>query len=99
MKMKNPNINKKYFLFLTVFITGASVMILELVGTRILSPFYGTTIFVWSSLISVALVFLALRYFSGGKLADRRPQLVILYLLVFFAAACLILISKFDSQL
>lgn len=73
-------------------------MIIELVGTRILSPFYGTTIYVWSSLITVALVFLALGYFFGGKLADKRPQMAILYLLVFFAAACLILISKFDSQ-
>jgi predicted membrane-bound spermidine synthase len=43
----------KYCLYLTVFVTGAAVLMLELLGTRIISPFYGSSIYVWSSLISV----------------------------------------------
>ena len=75
----------KYCLYLTIFATGSAVLILELLGTRIIAPFYGSSIFVWSSLISVTLVFLAAGYFAGGKVADRRPQLDGLYLFVLLA--------------
>lgn len=46
-------------------------MMIELLGTRIIGPFYGVSIYVWSSLISVALVALALGYYIGGNIADK----------------------------
>ena len=58
-------------LYATVFITGASVMMLELLGTRFIGPFYGVSLFVWSSLISVALIALSAGYYLGGLIADR----------------------------
>lgn len=61
-------------LYLTVTLTGAAVMILELLGTRIIGPFYGVSLYVWSSLIAVTLIALALGYFLGGRLADRYPS-------------------------
>ena len=59
----------------SVFITGASVLILEVVAVRILSPYYGNTIFTVSSVISVVLLALSIGYYAGGALADRRPSL------------------------
>ena len=47
-------------LYGTVATTGAAVMMLELLGTRIIGPFYGVSLYVWSSLISVALIALSL---------------------------------------
>ena len=92
-------VNKmKYCLFLTVFVTGGAVLMLELLGTRIISPFYGSSIYVWSSLISVTLVFLALGYFVGGKLADRRPRLTMLYLFILLAGLSVVLLSIVDSR-
>lgn len=61
------------FLYLTVTLSGAAVMILELLGTRIIGPFYGVSLYVWSSLIAVTLVALALGYYLGGYIADRYP--------------------------
>lgn len=58
---------------LTVFFTGAAVMALEVLGTRVLSPSFGSGLYVWAALISVALVALSIGYFAGGWLADRRP--------------------------
>jgi len=87
----------KYYLFLTLFISGASILILEILGTRILSPFFGTTLFVWSSLISVTIVFLALGYFLGGKIADKRTEFSLFYTFIFLAAISIFLIPKFDS--
>jgi spermidine synthase len=61
-------------LYLTVFLTGASVMVIELLGTRLIAPFYGASLYVWSSLISVTMIALALGYFAGGLWADRPRQ-------------------------
>ncbi len=61
-------------LYLTVFLTGAAVMVIELLGTRIIAPFYGVSLYVWSSLISVALIALAIGYFAGGLWADRARR-------------------------
>jgi predicted membrane-bound spermidine synthase len=61
-------------LYLTVFITGASVMVIELLGTRMIAPFYGASLYVWSSLISVTMIALAVGYFVGGRWADRAKR-------------------------
>jgi predicted membrane-bound spermidine synthase len=61
-------------LYLTVFLTGASVMVIELLGTRMIAPFYGASLYVWSSLISVTMMALAIGYFVGGYWADRARR-------------------------
>ena len=78
-----------WVLYATVSITGAAVMMLELLGTRIIGPFYGVSLFVWSSLISVTLIALALGYYLGGWLADRTTRFRLSHqiaLAAFFAA-------------
>ncbi len=57
-----------------VFLTGAAVMVIELIGTRIIAPFYGASLYVWSSLISTTMMALALGYFIGGRWADRSQS-------------------------
>jgi len=49
--------------------------VIEVVGVRILSPYYGNTIYSVSSVISVILAALSLGYYIGGYLADRYPSL------------------------
>jgi spermidine synthase len=68
-----------------VFVSGAVVMALELLGSRILAPVFGNSIFVWGSLIGVVLASLSAGYYLGGKLADWRPDLQTLALVVFGA--------------
>jgi spermidine synthase len=77
---------KKYYLYITVFITGVVILILEILGTRIIAPYYGTTIYVWSSLIAVTLIALAIGYFLGGWLADKIPKKNMLYLIILITA-------------
>lgn len=69
-----PLLDRLVFYF-TVSITGAAVMMIELMGTRIIGPFFGVSLVVWSSLLSVALLALAFGYFWGGRFADRLPWL------------------------
>ena len=63
-------------LYFIVSVSGASVLALEILGTRILGPFYGVSLFLWSALISVTLGALALGYTIGGRWADRGPSLM-----------------------
>lgn len=88
---------RHYYLYFTVFVTGAVVLIIEILGTRILAPFYGSTIFVWSSLLSVALGFLALGYLVGGNWVDRKPSSTNFYGVVFLAAITLVLAIKLNQ--
>lgn len=77
---------KKYILEISVFICGAVVMVFELVGSRVLGPFFGTSIFVWTSLIGIILGSLSLGYYFGGKIADKNPSFSNLSLIVFLSA-------------
>ena len=56
---------------LTVFLSGALVMVLEMVGGRVLAPHVGTSAIVWTSLIGVVLACLALGAWAGGRFADK----------------------------
>lgn len=77
---------KKYLLEFVVFTTGAVVMILELCGSRILAPYIGTSITVWTSLIGIILGSLSLGYYLGGKAADRKNPKKTLSTVIFLSA-------------
>lgn len=57
-------------LALVVFLNGMCIMVLEMVGARLLAPWLGTSIVVWTSLIGVILACLSAGYWLGGRLAD-----------------------------
>ena len=71
-----------WLLHAVVFVCGAVLMGLEIVGSRILAPYFGNSIFVWGSLISVVLAALSLGYWLGGIAADRWPRLSVLGALI-----------------
>lgn len=58
----------------SAIVSGAAVMVLEIIATKILEPFLGSSIFTWIGVISVMMAALSLGYFLGGKLADRKPE-------------------------
>lgn len=63
----------RFSLFATAFITGAVVMALEILGSRLLAPVFGNSLFVWGALIGVILAAMSSGYAMGGWLADRHP--------------------------
>lgn len=76
----------KYTLAITVFVCGAIIMIYELVGSRVLGPYFGTSIFIWTSLIGIILGSLSLGYYLGGRIADKRPSFGSLSLIIFLSS-------------
>ncbi|MBI4399648.1 fused MFS/spermidine synthase [Candidatus Micrarchaeota archaeon] len=65
-----------------VFIGGFSVMVVEIIGSRLVAPYFGNTIFVWTSLIGMVLASLALGYHLGGKIADKNAEMRTLFYLL-----------------
>lgn len=61
-------------LLATVFLTGACVLVVEIAGSRVVAPLYGSGLYSWSALISVTLAALSLGYWAGGRAADRWPD-------------------------
>ena len=60
--------------FITVFLSGFAIMVLEIIGARYLARDFGSSFYVWVSQIGVVMMSLALGYFVGGALADRIPR-------------------------
>ena len=79
----------KYILEFAVFMCGAVVMIFELVGSRVIGPFLGTSLFVWTSLIGIILASLSLGYYLGGKQADKNASMSRLARIILLAAICI----------
>lgn len=66
---------KNIYLYVVAFISGGSVLAIEILGTRVLGPYYGVSLFLWSALISVTLIALSFGYIIGGRWADRQTDL------------------------
>jgi len=76
---------KRYTLETIVFLVGAITMIFEIAGSRVLGPFFGTSIFVWTSLIGIIMGSLSLGYWLGGQLSVKKTDLVVLSWILVFA--------------
>ena len=73
-------------LYCTVFLCGAVVMVFEIAGSRVLSPYFGSSTVVWTAMIGVIMGSLSAGYYVGGKMADRMPRLSVLAYIVFLVA-------------
>ena len=69
-----------------VFGAGTGSLATEIAASRLLAPYFGSSTIVWANLIGIVLAGLALGYWLGGKLADRRPEPRLLGLIVLAAA-------------
>lgn len=75
--------------YLLAFSGGFVIMALELLGGRLLAPYFGSDIYVWGSIITVFMLSLSLGYLIGGRLT-LRPTSVFRLGLIFSAAAVLL---------
>lgn len=71
-----------------VFGAGIGALATEITASRLLAPYFGSSTIVWANLIGIVLAALALGYWLGGRVADRRPQRPLLGFIVLAAAVC-----------
>src|SRR5436309_603105 len=86
-----------WILILLVIVAGACSLAVELSASRLLAPYFGTSLFVWSNLIGLILLYLTIGYYVGGRVADRYPRPAVLYLLT-ICASILIGLIPFISR-
>ncbi|MFO7527069.1 MAG: fused MFS/spermidine synthase [Ignavibacteriaceae bacterium] len=82
----------KILLYLIVFVCGGSVLAIEILGTRIIGPFYGVSLFLWSALISITLIGLSIGYMIGGRMADKKKSYTVLSIIIAVSGVLTLLI-------
>ena len=74
---------------LVAFLVGGATLATEISASRLLAPFFGASTVVWANIIGLTLAYLALGYWLGGRLADRRPEPRVLGAILLVAAVAL----------
>lgn len=87
-----------WVVLLLAFTSGFIIMSVELLGGRILAPYFGSSIYVWGSIISIFMVALSVGYLIGGRLSVLSPNLGRYGLFFLLAALGLLPIVLFANQ-
>lgn len=97
--MKNRKIlQNKFYLYLTEFFSGVSVMAVELGASRLLAPYFSSSQIVWTIIIGTIMIAMALGNLWGGRSADKNPDPDRLYRRILLAAvwiAAIPLVGKY----
>lgn len=86
----------KVLIFILAFIEGGAVMCVELCSAKILSPYFGTSIYVWASVLGITLTALMSGYYLGGYLSSKNQKKDIIFWLM-LVAGCFVTITPIIS--
>ena len=68
----------RWIIALTVFVSSAAILVLEIVAGRIMAPYVGVSLQTFTGIIGTILAAIALGAWAGGRLADRRDPALLL---------------------
>lgn len=93
------SVSGRYLIYSLAFISGFTVMAVELLGGRLLAPYFGNSIYVWGSIISVFMLSLSVGYLVGGRFSLNLPSITRFSWLFFFAALALLPCAIFNENI
>lgn len=76
---------------------GAAVMTAELCGAKLLAPVFGSSLYVWASVMGITLFALASGYFSGGYLSKKQQNETSILFYVLLSASLFMLLMPLIS--
>lgn len=85
-------------LFGVAFIGGWSIMMLEILGGRVMAPFFGYSVYQWGALIGVVMSALSLGYYLGGKIGDRPGAARFILFALIISAVFVLIVPRFADQ-
>lgn len=101
--MKNANNSKKkvnrYFFLFTLFYYGCATLVVEIIAARILSPYFGNTIYSYSGIITIVLLGLSIGYFISGTLSDKYASFKWYFGTFFLSAVSVFLIHLLSTYI
>ena len=92
MENKKLFIHSKTFFFITELFVGIALMGIEMSASRLVSVYFSSSQVVWTIIIGVIMIAMAIGNFWGGRQADKKPSYKRLYLELLFAGAYIVLI-------
>lgn len=90
-------LKNKWYLYITEFFSGVSVMAVELGASRLLAPYFSSSQIVWTIIIGTIMIAMALGNIYGGKSADKNPDPDKLYGRILIAAVWIAAIPFFGK--
>lgn len=84
-------------LFFLAFIEGGAVMCVELCSAKILSPFFGTSVYVWAAVLGITLTALMVGYYLGGYLSAKNKNINLIFWMMTIGG-CLLTLTPFISN-
>jgi predicted membrane-bound spermidine synthase len=92
-------LKKNNLVYFLAFCSGFCIMGIELLGGRILAPFFGSSVHIWGSIITVFMLSLSLGYLLGGKLSTKNASLTKYGFIFLIASISVIPISLFSQPI
>lgn len=92
-------IAQRFAVYIAAGWSGFFVMGIELLGGRLLAPYFGSSVTVWGALIGICMLSLSAGYLIGGQLSVRNPSLTRLGLLLATAAMTALPVVGMDDQI
>lgn len=86
-----------YYIIFLSFVEGGAVMAAELLGAKMVAPYFGTSLQSWASILGVTLIALTIGYFMGGWLSKKKKDINLLFM-VYWLAGAFLLFMPFTSQ-
>jgi predicted membrane-bound spermidine synthase len=99
MKSERMSPLRRYLPHLVVFVSSMGVMIIELVASRLISKYFGSSLYTWTGIIGVVLGGISLGNYIGGRLADRFVPRNIISILLLVASFLTFLVLLLDLLL
>jgi predicted membrane-bound spermidine synthase len=92
-------IQLKNQLFFLAFIEGGAVMCVELCSAKILSPYFGTSVYVWAAVLGITLTALMLGYYLGGYLSAKNKSINLIFWMMMIGGCLLTLTPIISSKI
>jgi hypothetical protein len=62
-----------------IFLTGAVILSVEVLASRILTPYFGVSLYIWAAILSTTFAFLAIGHFLGDRITYRFNRETVTY--------------------
>jgi MFS family permease len=95
--LKPQTLNFKLF-YIISFLEGATVMGAELLAAKMIAPYYGNSLYVWTSVLATTLLGLTVGYYIGGNLSVKYNVNKVLVVVLGVSAALFVLMPFLSTM-